>query len=77
MKKAKLFKNGDSQAVRLPKEFRFDGKEVFIEKIKDGIIIIQNKNPWKILENSLEEFSEDVFIERNQPKMPKKRTVKL
>ena len=32
MKTAKLFKNGESQAVRLPKEFRFEGTEVLIQR---------------------------------------------
>jgi hypothetical protein len=32
MKTAKLFQNGQSQAVRLPKEFRFEGEEVWIKK---------------------------------------------
>jgi antitoxin VapB len=36
---AKLFKSGGSQAVRLPKEFRFKGTEVSIEQVEGGIII--------------------------------------
>ena len=36
---AKLFKNGRSQAVRLPKEFRFAGKEVRIRKYGRGVLI--------------------------------------
>jgi antitoxin VapB len=39
VKKAKLFANGRSQAVRLPKEFRFDGTEVFIERVGDGVLL--------------------------------------
>ena len=38
-KTAKLFTNGGSQAIRLPKEFRFPGKEVSIRKTKTGISI--------------------------------------
>jgi virulence-associated protein VagC len=38
-KRAKLFKNGASQAVRLPKEFRFEGTEVHICRVKDGILL--------------------------------------
>ena len=37
MKKAKIFMNGQSQAVRLPKEFRFDDDEVIVQKFGDGI----------------------------------------
>ena len=73
MNRAKLFKNGDSQAVRLPKEFRFKGKEVYIRK--DGICVIISPIDdavdrfWK----SLNDFSDDFQIERNQPKSFDKR----
>ena len=40
METAKLFTNGRSQAVRLPKEFRFKGKEVFIKKTGAGILLL-------------------------------------
>jgi antitoxin VapB len=39
-KRAKLFKNGASQAVRLPKEFRFEGTEVHIRHVKDGVLLV-------------------------------------
>ncbi len=39
VKKAKLFANGRSQAVRLPKEFRFAGTEVFIERRGDEVVL--------------------------------------
>jgi antitoxin VapB len=38
-KRAKLFRNGASQAVRLPKEFRFEGTEVRIRRVKDGVLL--------------------------------------
>ena len=40
---AKLFRNGRSQAVRLPKEFEFEGKEVLISRIEDGKLVIEAK----------------------------------
>ena len=67
METAKIFKNGRSQAVRLPKEFRFDGEEVFISKIKDMVILTPKKNPWQSMIDSMGEFSDDFMIERNQP----------
>ena len=67
MKKAKLFQNGQSQAVRLPKEFRFQGKEVFIKKIGNVTILLTDKNPWETLFSSLAAFSEDFMSTRNQP----------
>ena len=38
-KRAKLFRNGASQAVRLPKEFRFEGTEVRIRRVKGGVLL--------------------------------------
>jgi antitoxin VapB len=40
---ARLFRNGRSQAVRLPKEFEFEGKEVLISKTEDGKLVIEEK----------------------------------
>lgn len=58
--KAKIFNNGNSQAVRLPKEFRFESKEVIIRKVENGVLLIsQDKNIWKNWFDNLEEFSED------------------
>ena len=51
--RAKLFLNGRSQAVRLPKEFRFEGKEVRILQVKDGILlqpISPQQEPWATLD---------------------------
>jgi len=67
MKTAKLFKNGQSQAVRLPKEFRFEGDEVFIKKIGNVTILLPVNDPWKSLFHSLNEFSDDFMNRREQP----------
>ena len=67
-KTAKLFMNGQSQAVRLPKEFRFtDTKEVFIKKVGDTLVLSAKKAGWNDFFNSLSEFSDDFMNERNQP----------
>lgn len=68
MKTAKVFKNGQSQAVRLPKEFRFEDDYVFVKKSGNVIILIPAKNSWASLLNSLTKFSDDFMTERNQPK---------
>ena len=58
--KAKIFNNGNSQAVRLPKEFRFESKEVIIRKVENGVLLTpQDKNIWENWFDNLEEFSED------------------
>ncbi len=67
MRTAKLFKNGQSQAVRLPKEFRFEGEKVYIKRMGKGAILLPVKNPWEPLFESLNKFSEDFMSERNQP----------
>lgn len=67
MNRAKLFKNDDSQAVRLPKEFRFKGKEVYIRKDGNSVIISPIDDSVDRFWNSLNDFDESFKIERNQP----------
>jgi len=68
MKTAKIFQNGQSQAVRIPKEFRLTGSEVFIKKQGDSILLIPiGDNPWQQLFDSLQQFSDDFMLARNQP----------
>jgi len=69
---AKLFKNGRSQAVRLPKDYRFDDSEVFVNKIGDFVILIPKESKWNSLEKSLNNFSEDYMNNRNQPEIQKR-----
>lgn len=66
---AKLFKNGQSQAVRLPKEFRFENQdEVFIKRVQDGVLLMpkHDTSVWDHLFDSLDEFSDDCMQERTQ-----------
>ncbi len=59
---AKIFKNGRSQAVRLPKEYTLPGDEVYVKKIDGVVMLIPKKNaPWKPLIDSLEKFSSDFY----------------
>ena len=67
MQTAKLFNNGRSQAVRLPKECRFSGEDVYIKKFEDIVILIPKENPWSSLVTSLDEFTDDFMVQRNQP----------
>ena len=67
MTTAKLFQNGQSQAVRLPKEFRFEHqKEVLIKKSGNMVVLIprDDRNAWSGMLESLGEFSEDFMVER-------------
>ena len=72
MKTAKLFQNGQSQAVRLPKEFRFDDSEVFIKKSGNIVQLIPRTNSWNSLFGSLKKFSGDFMSERVQPHLDKR-----
>ena len=75
MKTAKLFQNGQSQAVRLPKEFRFEGNEVFIKKSGSAVVLIPLVNSWDSLISSLDKFTKDYMTERNQPRQHKRETI--
>ena len=67
MQQAKLFQNGQSQAVRLPKDFRFDGDTVTIKRVGRAVVLLPNKEPWETLFDALEQFSPDFMEDRNQP----------
>ena len=73
MNTAKLFKNGKSQAVRLPKEFKFAGDEVYINRIGRNVILIPKDDPWGSLLNSLNKFSDDFMSERIQPSLKERK----
>ncbi len=63
---AKLFQNGQSQAVSLPKEFRFNGEsEVDISRLGDFVILSPHKsNKWQTLVDAVNEFSDDFVLSR-------------
>jgi antitoxin VapB len=70
MQTAKLFQNGRSQAVRLPKEFNFEGTEVFIQKVGDTVILFPENKVWETFLHGLNGFSDDLFENgREQPEM--------
>ena len=73
MNTAKVFRTGRSQAVRLPKEFRFKGDEVGINKVGDLVVLFPRSKGWDVLVKSLESFTDDFLAERSQPKKPEKR----
>jgi len=74
MKTAKIFQNGQSQAVRLPKEFRFDDSEVFIKKSGNVVQLIPRSDSWNSLFGSLKKFSGDFMTEREQPPLDKRES---
>lgn len=75
MKTAKLFKNGQSQAVRLPKEFRFEGDEVFIKRSGSAVVLFPVVGSWDSLIGSLDKFTKDYLDDRDQPEQARREPV--
>jgi len=73
VKTAKLFKNGDSQAVRLPREFRFAGDEVLIKRVGSAVVLLPKAKSWDTLMESLDKFPPDHMSEREQPGKAERR----
>jgi antitoxin VapB len=67
METAKIFMNGRSQAIRLPKAFRFEGDEVYIKKIGEVVMLLPYHAPWRIMADSFGMFSDDFMSSREQP----------
>ena len=75
MKIARLFRNGQSQAVRLPKEFRFEGDFVYVKKSGNAVVLLPAKGIWSALVESLDKFSDDFMAERDQPQAQKREAL--
>jgi antitoxin VapB len=73
---AKIFENGRSQAVRLPKEYRFDGNEVYIKKVGEVVMLIPKDSVWNAFESGIREFSDDYMTDREQPKSQERDSLK-
>jgi len=67
---AKIFMNGQSQAVRLPKECRFEESEVLIKKIGSLVILYPKSAVGDIFAGSLDKFPADFMNDRRQPDIP-------
>jgi antitoxin VapB len=63
MQTAKLFPNGQSQAVRLPKEYRFEGDRVYIQRLGEAVVLLPYHHGWQVLFDSLGHFSADFAAE--------------
>lgn len=74
MKTAKVFTSGRSQAVRLPKDCRFDVDEVCVARLGEMVVLFPREKGWELLEEGIKEFSDDFMKDRKQPKRADKRT---
>lgn len=77
MDTAKLFRNGRSQAVRLPKEYSLPGDEVYVKRINGVVVLIpKNGDPWGPFIDSLDRFSDDFMkFKRNQGSLEKRDVI--
>ena len=67
MDTAKLFSSGRSQAVRLPKDYRFQGNEVAVKHFGNVVLLLPLDDPWATLEAGLASFEPGFVLERQQP----------
>ncbi len=77
MDTAKLFRNGRSQAVRLPKEYVLPGDEVYVKKINGFVVLIpKDGNPWGPFIDSLDRFSDDFMdFKRDQGSFERRASI--
>ena len=67
MDTARIFQSGRSQAVRLPKEYRFGGVEVGVRHFGNGVLLLPMDDPWQTLEAGLAAFEPGFVLTREQP----------
>ena len=67
--------SGNSQAVRLPKEYRFSGKEVVIRRVGNAIVLLPKDDPWEVMFGAVQEFPEDFVLTRQQPPVQERELI--
>ena len=76
MQTAKIFINGRSQAVRLPKEFQFTGNDVLIQKVGNAVMLFPHEKSWEVFLSGLNNFSDDFLNDgRNQANVQARDTL--
>lgn len=70
MDKAKIFMNGKSQAVRLPKKYRFDADEIEVREHPLGVLLIDPKKRWNLLEEVMGSMGNDFFPNGREDDLP-------
>lgn len=77
MDTARLFQSGRSQAVRLPKAYRFEGVEVVVKHFGNGVLLMPLNEPWVMLDAALNTFEEGFQISREQPASQVREEIKI
>ena len=70
---AKVFRNGASQAVRLPKECRFQADEVCVKRVGSAVVLFPKGAAWDLMAGSLGGADDDFMPDRNQPRRAERR----
>lgn len=73
MDTAKIFENGKSQAVRLPKKFRFSGDEVYVQRIGQAVVLLPKEAAWQTFMYGLNSFTSDIFEDGRDQGVQKER----
>jgi antitoxin VapB len=73
---AKVFKSGNSQAVRLPKEYRLDADEVFVNRIGNVLILVSKDDPWAVFSDGIREVGDDFPKSIGKVKLSKRVALK-
>ena len=68
MQTATVITHGSSQSVQLPEGFHINGNEVYVKHLGKSVLLIpKDADPWDLLEDSLDQFTDDFMLERSQP----------
>jgi antitoxin VapB len=70
----KVFNNGNSQAVRIPAEYRVPEDEMLIRKVGSTLILLPKDDVWSVFRRGVDGFTDDFLLERQQPE-PQDRAV--
>ncbi len=73
METAKIFESGRSQAVRLPKKYRFSESEVYVQRLGKAVILVPKEASWETFLNGLNEFTEDFMKDGRGAEIPNPR----
>ena len=68
MQTATVTTQGASQSIQLPEGFHIDGNEVYVKYLGKSVLLIpKDADPWDLMADSLDQFTDDFMLERSQP----------
>jgi antitoxin VapB len=77
MDTAKIFATGRSQAIRLPRKYRFSGREVVVRHFGNGVLLLPLDQPWEVMKEALGEFEPGFRLVREQPPTQRRARLKV